>query len=137
MTIGEQFKALGKKVSGPAELERFAAPGAVRHVKMSCDEFTSLCPVTGQPDWGDIIIEYVPGRWCLESKSLKLYLWKYREMGCFCENLSQLILDDVVTCLEPSFAQVTVQQKARGGITIQSTAVFDGSAPRGKAATGA
>jgi 7-cyano-7-deazaguanine reductase len=124
MISGDQFKALGHKVRGPAALERFASPAAVRHVKMSCDEFTSLCPVTGQPDWSDIIIDYVPGMWCIESKSLKLYLWKYREMGCFCEELSELILNDVFACIEPSWAQVTVQQKSRGGIAIESTAVF-------------
>jgi 7-cyano-7-deazaguanine reductase len=130
MTTGDQFKALGRTVRGPAELERFTAPPAVRRVTLRSDEFTSLCPVTSQPDWGTIIIEYVPAGWCLESKSLKLYLWKYREMGCFCESLSQLILDDVVKCLEPAFAQVTVQQKARGGIAIESLAVYgDDGAP--------
>src|SRR5208337_3778916 len=91
-------------------------------VTMESDEVTSLCPVTGQPDWGTVIIEYAPRGLCIESKSLKLYLWSFREEGIFCEALADRIADDVFAACQPGWCLVTVVQKPRGGIKITSVA---------------
>ncbi len=104
-------------------LERFPNPGC-RVVSMTSDEFTALCPVTAQPDWYTVEIEYEPDSWCLESKSLKLYLGRYRNDGAFCEALAVQIRDDVADALDlgAERVQATLAQKARGGISITATA---------------
>ena len=104
-------------------LERFANPGCLV-VAMTSDEFTAVCPITGQPDWYVVEIEYEPEEWCLESKSLKLYLGRYRSEGAFCEALAVKIRDDAadVLDLEREKVQVTLVQKARGGISIRAVA---------------
>jgi 7-cyano-7-deazaguanine reductase len=89
---------------------------------MESDEFTSLCPVTGQPDWSTVIIEYAPRNRCIESKSLKLYLWSFREEGIFCEALADRIAADVFAACQPGWCRATVVQKPRGGIKITSVA---------------
>ena len=105
-----------------AGLETFANPG-VSHVEMTSDELTAVCPVTGQPDFYTATIEFWPRRLCLESKSLKLYLQRFRDEGHFCEALAVTIRDDVAETLEipADKARVTLRQKARGGITIVAT----------------
>jgi len=87
---------------------------------MTSDELTAVCPVTGQPDLYLASIEYEPGPLCLESKSLKIYLSRYRNEGAFCEALAVRIRDDVADALELARdkVHVTLEQKARGGITI-------------------
>ena len=118
-----QFQSLGTSVRHPVnKLETFEAPWFVSRVTMKCLEFTSLCPVTGQPDFGTIDIMYVPTGLCIESKSMKLYLWQYREKGSFCESLAAEILDDVVKTIVPRYAKVVVHQAPRGGIGIDSQA---------------
>ena len=118
-----EFKALGQQVREPGRnLETFAKPAGVTRVVMESDEFTSLCPVTGQPDWSTVIIEYAPGRWCIESKSLKLYLWSFREEGTFCESLADRIAEDVFAACQPNWCRITVVQKPRGGVKITSVA---------------
>lgn len=104
-------------------LERFKNPGCVR-VAMTSDEFTAVCPITTQPDWYTVEIEYEPRAWCLESKSLKLYLGRYRNEGAFCEGLAVRIRDDVadVLDLDRDNVRVTLVQKARGGISIRAVA---------------
>jgi 7-cyano-7-deazaguanine reductase len=104
-------------------LETFENPGVTR-VEMTSDELTAVCPITGQPDMYLVTIEYSAQRLCLESKSLKLYLARYRNEGAFCEALAVRIRDDVagVLELEPEAVTVTLRQKARGGITITATA---------------
>jgi 7-cyano-7-deazaguanine reductase len=104
-------------------LETFENPGVAR-VELTSDELTAVCPITGQPDLYLVTIEYEPGPLCLESKSLKLYLASYRNEGVFCEALAVRIRDDVAGALELAAAKVrvTLQQKARGGITITATA---------------
>jgi 7-cyano-7-deazaguanine reductase len=106
-----------------AGLETFANPG-VSHVELTSDELTALCPVTGQPDLYVATIEYRPGPRCLESKSLKLYLSRFRNEGRFCEALAVAIRADVADALElaPDKVRVTLRQKSRGGITITATA---------------
>lgn len=119
-----EFEALGKKVSHPVrKLEVFSKPTGVTTIKMDSDEVTSLCPVTGQPDWETVEIEYAPDQYCLESKSLKLYLWTFRQEGVFCEALASQIAQDVYQSAQPFWCKVTVIQKPRGGIRITATAV--------------
>jgi 7-cyano-7-deazaguanine reductase len=101
--------------------EAFPAP-PVQLVTMTGTEFTSLCPNTGQPDFGTVIIEYVPRDLCIESKSLKYYLWSYRNEGAFCEALAAQIADDVVYAIEPKSVTVRVMQNVRGGIAIVAEA---------------
>jgi len=115
------FQALGKKVAEPRRiLETFPAPEHVKKVVLDCDEVTSLCPVTGQPDWETVRIEFEPDKFCIESKSVKLYLWTFREEGSFCESLSARIASDVMAAASPHRVKVTIAQKSRGGIAITS-----------------
>lgn len=115
-----EFVALGHPgFEHYAGLEAFPNPG-VTYVDMTSDELTSVCPVTGQPDLYVATIEYWPGPLCLESKSLKLYLSRFRNEPHFCEALAIRIRDDVAEALElgPDKVVVTLEQKSRGGITI-------------------
>ena len=124
MEPGKEFVALGHAGSEHyAGLESFPNPG-VSQVEMVSDELTAVCPITGQPDLYVASIEYQPEGVCLESKSLKLYLARFREEGAFCEALAVRIRDDVAAALELSSDRVTVtlEQKARGGITITAVA---------------
>ena len=117
------FVALGRPGSEAyAGLETFPNPG-VASVEMRSDELTAVCPVTGQPDLYIATIAYRPRELCLESKSLKLYLSTFRNEGAFCEALAVQIRDDVTKVLElaPEDVQVTLEQKARGGITITAS----------------
>lgn len=118
------FVALGHAGSEHyAGLETFENPGVTK-VEMTSDELTAVCPITGQPDLYTATIDYAPTALCLESKSLKLYLARYRNEGAFCEALAVRIRDDVAAALEVDSSRVTVslRQKARGGITITATA---------------
>jgi 7-cyano-7-deazaguanine reductase len=120
----DEFVALGHAGSEHyAGLETFENPGVAR-VEMTSDELTAVCPITGQPDMYVVTIEYGAQRLCLESKSLKLYLARYRNEGAFCEALAVRIRDDVAEALEldPGDVTVTLRQKARGGITLTATA---------------
>ena len=119
-----EFVALGHAGSEHyAGLETFPNPG-VSYVEMTSDELAAVCPVTGQPDLYVVSIEYSPRERCLESKSLKLYLNAFRNEGAFCEALAVKIRDDVAEALGLGADDVTVtlEQKARGGITITATA---------------
>lgn len=119
-----EFTALGHAGSEHyAGLESFPNPG-VSLVDLTSDELTAVCPITGQPDFYLASIEYSPDQLCLESKSLKLYLATYRNEGAFCEALAVRIRDDVAEALQLDASRVTVtlEQKARGGITITATA---------------
>ena len=101
--------------------EAIPAPN-VQRVAMKAVEFTALCPKTGQPDFGSVLIEYTPRQQCLESRALKYYLWSYRDQGAFCETLAARIADDVVYAIEPAEVRVEVHQNIRGGIEIVATA---------------
>jgi len=107
-----------------ARLEAFPNPCPRRDyaVAFDCPEFTSLCPVTGQPDFAHIAIEYRPRRLCVESKSLKLYLGAFRHQGGFAEGIVNRILDDLVACCRPRRATVTGRFTSRGGIALTVTA---------------
>ena len=102
--------------------EAFLAPN-VQEVTFRALEFTAVCPKTGQPDFGRVEISYIPNELCIESKSLKFYLWSYRDHGAYCESLAANIADDVVYAINPKKIVVTVYQTARGGIELQTTAI--------------
>lgn len=100
------------------DLETFPNPNPERdyQIAFDCPEFTSLCPVTGQPDFATIRIEYVPDQRCVELKSLKLYLWSFRNEGTFHEAVTNRILDDLVRVLDPRKIRVVGDFTVRGGI---------------------
>jgi len=101
--------------------EAIPAPDTQR-VRLRAVEFTSLCPRTGQPDFGSVTIEYAPGERLIESRSLKFYLWTFRDEGAFCENLAARIADDIAAAIEPVWVRVDVHQNVRGGIEILARA---------------
>lgn len=118
-----QLTILGSKISEPVrKLEVFKAPASVEKICLKSEEVTSLCPITNQPDWETVIIEYSPKELCIESKSLKLYLWSFRNEGVFCEELASQIAADVHKACKPHWCTVTIIQKPRGGIEITATA---------------
>jgi len=118
-------KYLGKPVKQPIdELDTFPAPEGVSQVTMTSDEVASSCPVTGQPDFYTVRIEYSPNTRCIESKSLKLYLWSFAKRAVFAEKMAAEIRDRVVEDIDPKRCRVTTIQKARGGISIETIAAF-------------
>ena len=114
---------LGRTVRHPIDhLECFDAPAQVTSVRFTMDELQSLCPVTQQPDVSSLVIEYRPDRRCIESKSLKLYLWSFRDRRVFCEGLAAEIAEEVVRAADPHEVRVVVTQHPRGGIVTAATA---------------
>jgi len=100
-------------------------PGRDYTIEIRCPEFTSVCPKTGQPDFGVLTITYVPDQRCVELKSLKLYLQRFRNEGIFYENVTNRILDDLVAVLMPRRLTLVADFSARGGITERVTASFE------------
>lgn len=100
------------------DLETFSNPTPERDytIRMRMPEFTCLCPKTGQPDFATLYLEYVPNRLCVELKSLKLYIWSYRNEGAFHEAVTNKILGDLVRATEPRFMRLTAEFYVRGGI---------------------
>jgi len=118
---------LGATVRHPVEhLETFPAPAGCRRVRFTCEEVTSMCPVTEQPDLSTVVIEYEPAARCVESKSLKLYLWSFREAAVFAEQLAVDIAAEVRSAADPAWVEVTVTQRARGGIVIETVSRLPG-----------
>jgi 7-cyano-7-deazaguanine reductase len=111
---------------GDAHLETFPNPAPNRNYRIhfDTDDFTSVCPVTGQPDFARIEIDYVPGRLCIESKSLKFYLASYRNERSFNEAVTNRILEDFVKACAPREAMITAQFSARGGIALTVRAEY-------------
>ena len=97
-------------------------------IEIVCGEFTSVCPKTGQPDFGTLTFRYIPGAKCVELKSLKLYLQRYRNEGIFYENATNRILDDLVSVVRPRKMTLTAAFTSRGGITTTVTATFESEA---------
>lgn len=119
-------KYLGKPTRQPIdELDVFPAPKGVSVVTMTSDEVASLCPVTGQPDFYTVSIAYRPGDFCIESKSLKLFLWGFRDKAGFAEEMTVAIRDRVVADAKPAYCSVTTRQKARGGISIETVSEYE------------
>ena len=99
-------------------------PGRDYTIEIVCPEFTSVCPKTGQPDFGTLTFRYVPEKLCVELKSLKLYLQKFRNEGIFYENVTNRILDDLVATVQPRRMTLIAAFTARGGITTTVTVEF-------------
>lgn len=121
----EGLHALGKKTEyrqdyAPEVLETFENKHQTNDywVQFNCPEFTTLCPITGQPDFGEIIIKYIPDVRMVESKSLKLYLFSFRNHGDFHEDCVNIIMKDLVKLMDPRYIEVTGMFKPRGGISI-------------------
>ena len=112
----------GKAVSLRTVLETFDAPVTCTRVRFTSDELTSLCPLTGQPDFNTIEIDYEPNKRCVESKSLKLYLWSFRDKQAFVEQLAAEIAAEVQRAATPLRVRVTITQHTRGGIVTEATA---------------
>lgn len=106
----------------PIELFDNPRPGRDYRITIRCPEFTSVCPRTGQPDFGEIIVEYGPDESCIELKSLKFYLQRYRNKGIFYESLTNDILDDLRGACQPRWMTVTARFTPRGGITTEVVA---------------
>lgn len=104
--------------AGKSALETFPNPYPARDyvIRIAIPEFTCLCPKTGQPDFANLELEYVANASCVELKSLKLYIWSFRNVGAFHEAVSNEILDDLTTLLEPRFMRLTAEFNVRGGI---------------------
>lgn len=118
-----QFKdltILGKSAKPGKELETFPNRAGERYylVTLETDEFTCLCPVTGQPDFASIRLEYVPDKKIVESKSFKLYIWSFRNEGHFHEHVVNLMLDDFVKAVDPHWCRIVGKFNIRGGIVI-------------------
>jgi 7-cyano-7-deazaguanine reductase len=116
----EGLTLLGHPAQPSKKLEAFPnrAPGRFYLVTLESDEFTCKCPMTGQPDFANIRVQYVPHEKVVESKSFKLYLWSYRDEGAFHEHVVNKILDDLVGILDPHWCKVTGVFNIRGGIGI-------------------
>ncbi len=108
------------------DLEVFDNPSPERdyEIEFDCPEFTCLCPLTGQPDFAHFRITYVPDKLCVELKSLKLYLWSYRDEGAFHEKVTNRILDDLVAAVQPRSMTVRGEWFVRGGITTYVTVSY-------------
>ena len=136
----DELKALGKgntqyayNKPKPKLLEKFASPFVSKHlnpnhvtskVKIICPEFTCLCPKTGQPDFATIHIKYIPQHYCIESKSLKLYLGSFRNHGEFHESCVNRIINDLINLLDPFYISVKGKFTPRGGIPFCPTARY-------------
>ena len=116
-----------------ARLETFPSPSRRPYrIRFETADFTSLCPVTGQMDFAQIVIEYVPAKVCVESKSLKFYLASFRNERAFNEAVTNRILDDFVAACAPRYASVTAEFSPRGGIGLTVRAEYPDQSPRGK-----
>jgi 7-cyano-7-deazaguanine reductase len=134
MTDVEGLTQLGARVPLPAspaeaKLERVPNPhpGKLYAVRFTCPEFTSLCPLTGQPDFAHLVIDYCPREWIVESKSLKLFLFSFRNHGAFHEDCTLMIADRLMALLDPSWLRIGGYWYPRGGIPID---VFWQSGPQ-------
>ncbi len=116
----DHLTLLGKDAKPSKKLEAFPnrSPGRYYLVTLETDEFTCVCPATGQPDFATIRVEYVPDEKIVESKSFKLYIWSYRDEGVFHEHVVNRILDDLVEALDPHWCRVIGLFNVRGGIGI-------------------
>ena len=119
----DDLKHLGKPSNRPIDtVDLIPWQGETIMVRLDCAEFTSICPVTGQPDFGALVIEYVPDRHLVETKSLKLYLWKYRTEAGFNEALVDRMAGDLYQQLRPRWLRMVGTFHPRGGIGVTATA---------------
>jgi 7-cyano-7-deazaguanine reductase len=128
MTTQQATKLSTKPSTKPSKtLETFPNPKPERDylIRFDCPEFTCLCPLTGQPDFATIRVEYVADALCVELKSWKLYLWSYRDEGAFHEAVTNRMLDDLVAATRPRRARIEAEFKIRGGITTTIVATHE------------
>jgi 7-cyano-7-deazaguanine reductase len=119
----DSLTVLGRTVRHAIDhVECFPAPAHVTLVRCTNDELNSMCPVTEQPDLSNVVIEYEPDQWCVESKSLKLFLWGFRDRAVFAEAMTAEIADEIMTTAKPKRVRVVLTQRPRGGIEVQVTA---------------
>src|SRR4051794_18773564 len=131
--LGHRSSLSDEQIENPRTiLDTFDNPRTGRdyEIKFVFPEFTSMCPVTGQPDFATITIAYVPDRKCVEMKSLKLYFLAFRNKGIFYEAVTNTILDDLVAVLKPKWMQVIADFAVRGGTAGTVTARYDGGAKK-------
>lgn len=124
----KEFKALGNRVIGAlgaSELETFPVQRSVTEVQFSSAELTAFCPVTHQPDLYTIYITFEPNEHTVESKTLKLYLNGFRDVGIFAEDLADVICNDLFECVAPVTMEVILEQQVRGGLVLTTTARLD------------
>ncbi|WBB97044.1 preQ(1) synthase [Solwaraspora sp. WMMA2080] len=105
-------------------LDTFPIADSSQEITIDCREFTCRCPITGQPDWATIRIDYRPGDRGVETKSLKLYLETFRDEGIFHEHLATKMRDDLVAALDPVFLKITVDFNVRGGIALAASSTY-------------
>lgn len=122
----KDLSMLGREAKPSKKLEAFPNHNPERDyvVTLTTDEFTCVCPMTGQPDFAKITIRYIPDKKVVESKSLKLYFWSYRNEGVFHEHVTNTILDDLVKVLSPRWCEVVSEFSVRGGIAISVKAEY-------------
>jgi 7-cyano-7-deazaguanine reductase len=119
----QEFQYLGKKSTQPSkQLDTFPKPSNISYIKFDSNELSSFCPVTGQPDFSNVIIEFSPDKLCLESKSLKLYLWSFREEAIFAEGLANAFAEDIFKAIDPFWVKITIAQNIRGGLQLTTIA---------------
>lgn len=124
LTLLGNSEAAFPKSPQQATIETFPNPKPARDysIRLECPDFTSLCPVTGQPDFAEILVEYVPDKLCIETKSLKLYLASYRNVHSFNEHVINSILDDLVEACRPRRIKIEGKFVPRGGLSLSVTA---------------
>ena len=124
------LSVLGRTVRHAIDhVECFPRPDGCTRVRFRTEEVSSLCPVTGQPDLSSVSIDYTPDARCVESKSLKLYLWSFRDRPIFAEALAAEIAAEIHDSARPLWIKVIVTQRPRGGIELQTTSELGGPAP--------
>ena len=128
MSDTSSLTVLGATVREPIQhVEVFPAPSHVTSVTFTTDELSSMCPVTQQPDLSTLVIEYVPNAHCIESKSLKLYLWGFRDRAVFAEALVAEIAGEVMATAQPHHVRVVLTQRPRGGIEVKAVSEMSAS----------
>jgi 7-cyano-7-deazaguanine reductase len=122
----EGLTLLGRDSKPSRKLETFPNHHPARDyvVTLKTEEFTCVCPSTGQPDYARLTIQYIPDQSILESKSLKFYLWSFRDEGVFHEHVTNVILEELVSALQPRWCRITAEFAVRGGISITVDAEF-------------
>jgi 7-cyano-7-deazaguanine reductase len=114
------------KTDGTIDSFENGFPEREYEIEFTAPEFTSVCPMTGQPDFGTIVVRYTPDLRCIELRSFKFYLQSYRNRGIFYENVVNTILDDIVAAIAPRFLVVTGEFSTRGGISARVSATYAG-----------
>lgn len=132
-TATEGLSILGNTVREAVDhVECFPAPAGCSRVRFSTEELSSVCPVTNQPDLSSVVIEYEPDGHCIESKSLKLYLWSFRDQAIFAEALAAAIAGEVMESARPTWVRVSVTQRPRGGIQVETVSEMGAEGATGR-----